>query len=114
MKKKSEVYLIDMLRSISKIEKYIKGMTSKSFQQDEKTYDAVLRNIEIIGEASNRLSTAFLNKNPDFPHKEAVSMRNLLIHEYDKTDTRIVWKTLKEDIPLLKNKILQILKLGSK
>lgn len=76
----------------------------------EMKQDAVVYQLSIIGEAANRLTSDFRNKYPDFPIKEAVSMRNFLIHGYDEVDLKIVWKTLKEDLPLLKNIVLNILK----
>ena len=114
MKKKNEVYLNDILRSIKKIEKYVKGMTLKEFLKDDKTHDAVIRNIEIIGEAINRLPDNFVKKYPDFPTKEAVSMRNFLIHDYESVISKIVWETIKTDIPPLKKQIAVIMKLSSK
>ena len=70
--------------------------------------DAVIRQFEIIGEAASRISKDFLEQHSDFPIKEAIEMRNFLIHGYDEVDIKVVWKTLQEDIPLLKNKMLSI------
>ena len=108
MRKINEIYLNDVLRSIKKIETYIHGMTIKTFLQDEKTRDAVIRNIEIIGEAINRLPTEFFRKYPKFPSREAISMRNFLIHDYSNIISKVVWKTIKKDIPALKKQIMKI------
>lgn len=67
--------------------------------------DAAIRQLEIISEAASKLSKEFSTKNPDFPLKEAISMRNFLIHGYNDVDLEVVWKTVQEDIPLVKEKL---------
>ena len=108
MKKEIDVYLEDILKGIQKIEKYTKDIDFDSFTLDDKTQDAVIRNFEIIGEASNRLPDSFFEKYSDFPAREATSMRNFLIHDYDSIDAEVIWKTLKQDIPELKKIVLEI------
>ena len=109
MRKTIEVYLDDVLGSINKIEAYVKDLTLELFYRDTKTQDAVIRNIEIIGEAINRLPTEFYTKYPALPSKEAISMRNFLVHDYDSINHEVVWKTIKQDLPQLKKEIESIL-----
>lgn len=110
MKKDDSIYLQDIQKAVDKIEKYTKNITLDVFKEEGMRQDAVIRQFEIIGEAAGRISKDFLEKYPDFPIKEAIRMRNFLIHSYDEIDIKVVWKTLQEDITLLKNKIHNLLR----
>jgi len=108
MKKDNSIYLKDIQNAIIKIEEYTKDISFESFRNEDMRQDAVIRQFEIIGEAASRISKDFLEQHSDFPIKEAIKKRNFLIHGYDEVDIKVVWKTLQEDIPLLKNKMLSI------
>lgn len=110
MKKDIKIFLCHIFDSIESIEKFTKGFTFDDFEKDEKTIFAVIRALEIIGEAVNKLPVSVKNKYKEIPWKKVAGMRNKLIHEYFGVDIKIVWKTIKKDIPDLKNKILEILK----
>lgn len=110
MKKLNKPYLNDIVESIKRIEEYILDMDFSKFNKDIKTQDAVFRNIEIIGEASGRLTKDFLDKYPNVEIHKAKGMRNRLIHDYDKVDIEIVWDTVENDIPKLKKQVLKIAK----
>lgn len=105
MEKSNDIYIQDIQKAIDKIEGYLKDIDFAGFEQEEMCHDAVIRQLEIIGEAANKLSQEFAKQNPDFPLKEAITMRNFLIHAYDDVDLTVVWKTIQEDIPLLKENI---------
>lgn len=105
MNKTDQVYLEDMLDSIIKIDQFLDGYDFNSFQDDDKTIFAVLRALEIIGEAANKLSVDFANQNLDFPVRQAVEMRNFLIHGYDQINLKIVWKTVQDNLLPLKTQI---------
>ncbi|OGK37760.1 hypothetical protein A3B02_00545 [Candidatus Roizmanbacteria bacterium RIFCSPLOWO2_01_FULL_42_14] len=107
--KNNTVYLTDIKEAIEKIEKYTFNVDFEHFKDDDMQQDAVIRQFMVIGEATNRLSSDFYDEHPDFPAREAVGMRNLLIHGYDEVNVEVVWKTLQQDIPLLKEKVLSIL-----
>lgn len=109
MEKTDTVYLEDIQNCITRIQEYTYAMSLADFSDDTKTQDAVMRNLELIGEAANRLSDSFCQENPNFPIVEAVSLRNFLIHDYDEIDIKVVWKTLKEDIPSLNKEVEKIL-----
>ena len=96
--------------AISKVEEYIKGLDEQTFKEHSLVQDGVIRQIEIIGEATKHLSPDLQNKYPTIPWKDIAGMRNKLIHDYFGIDIEGVWDTVKEDIPNLKNEIILILK----
>lgn len=108
-KKEALLYLQDILTSLSRIEDYTKELSFEDFSNDWKTIDAVVRNFEIIGEAARNMPEEVSLKNPDVPWSGMVSMRNKVIHEYSGVDIEILWKTIEEDLPLLKTQIEKIL-----
>lgn len=77
--------------------------------------DAVIRNLEIIGEAVNKVPAKIKNETKDIPWKAIVGLRNKVIHEYFEVDIPVIWKTVIEDIPMLEKQVKKVLKeLGSK
>ena len=101
-------YLLHILDSIGLIEKYVEGLSFEEFAGDQKTIDAVIRNLEIIGEASSKLPRDFREKYPDVPWRSIIGLRNILIHNYMGVDVEAVWGNIKKDIPLLKEHIRSI------
>jgi uncharacterized protein with HEPN domain len=93
--------LLDILQSAVKAVEYTEGVHVDEFLKNTIIQDAVIRRMEIIGEAARRISQDCKNKYPDLPWKEMTSMRNLLIHEYDDVDGEEVWLTVKNDLPKL-------------
>lgn len=108
MNKDDTIYLNDIIEAISKIENFIAGMSLEEFRGDVKTQDAVIRNIEIIGEAVKRLSDDFKRQYPDIPWQPAGDMRNFLIHDYPDVIPDVVWKTATDDLPAFKKQIMEI------
>ena len=104
--KSIDVFIEHILAAINKIEKYIIDYDFDRFISDEKTHDAVVREIEIIGEATTHLVTEFKDKYPDVSWQDIKGMRNHLIHEYWDVNLEDIWQTVQEDLPVLK-KILQ-------
>lgn len=103
-------FLIDISYSIEQIEKFVAGFGFEKFKQDEKTKDAVIMRIGVLGEAVNNLPEKFKKEHKEIPWQKIADMRNKLIHEYFGIDIEVVWKTAKEDIPELKNKTLELMK----
>ncbi|MBI2860095.1 MAG: DUF86 domain-containing protein [Chloroflexi bacterium] len=101
-------FLQDVLDSINDIESFTDGMGSKAFKRDRKTILAVIRCIEVMGEAANKVPMFIKQEHPEVPWKALVEMRNRMIHEYFGVDTEILWQTVKEDIPPLKPLIRQL------
>jgi len=109
MKKDNTVYLRDMLTAINRIEEYMKNTSYEEFLEEPMRQDAVIRHLEIIGEAAAQISPEYMKDGSDFPIREAVDMRNFLIHGYDEVDIKVVWKTIQTDILSLKSKLLILL-----
>ena len=80
-------------------------MSYSEWLKDEKTIDAVVKNIEVIGEAASRLPVEIQEKFPDVPWALMKQMRNILAHEYFGIDLDIIWKTIQNDLPLLKKRL---------
>jgi uncharacterized protein with HEPN domain len=111
MKKRDPiVYILDMLDFSNSALTFIQGFTYKLFTEDEKTLFAVIRAIEIIGEASKKLPKHLKEKYPDTPWREIAGMRDKVIHEYFGVDKKVVWHTVKQDLPKLKKHLEIILK----
>ncbi|MEK7521319.1 MAG: DUF86 domain-containing protein [Patescibacteria group bacterium] len=108
MVKADSAYIQDIAQAITKIEHYCRGVNFKTFSEEEMRHDAVVRQLEIVGEATNKLSEDFRKEYPDFPVKEAISMRNFLIHGYNEINLAVVWKTVQEDLPLLKEHVSKL------
>ena len=101
---RDRVYIIDILRAIDVVlNNYVKNLTFEEFSGDKKTQDAVIRQIAIIGETMGKLSQGFINNHKNIPVREAIAMRNVLVHDYDYVDIKEVWKTLEKDLPILSN-----------
>ncbi|MFP9100030.1 DUF86 domain-containing protein [Flavobacterium sp. RHBU_24] len=90
-KRNVTLLLDDMLQSAYKIRKYTQGLDYKSFAEDDKSIDAVIRNFEIIGEAANRIPEDFRLENPEIEWNRIRGFRNRIVHEYFGIDTEIVW-----------------------
>jgi uncharacterized protein with HEPN domain len=100
MSKRSLGLLVeDIWESIEKIERYTKGMSHDKFQNDEKTTDAVVRNLEIIGEAAGRLPEDFIKRHAEIEWVKIIGLRNRIVHEYFGVDLQIIWQILKKDLP---------------
>jgi uncharacterized protein with HEPN domain len=92
----------DILDAIARIQRYVEGLTFEQFLADQKTVDAVVRNLEIIGEAVRHLSATQEGLPGEAPWVDIAGMRNILIHEYFGVDLKIIWHTIVEDLPKLK------------
>ncbi len=100
-----DLYLDDIKRSIKRIEKYTEKISFAQFSENEMLVDAVVRNFEVIGEATGKISDEIKKKNPEIPWKKIIGIRNKLIHEYFDQDLETIWQTIKKDLPEFKAKI---------
>lgn len=105
-----KIILQDILDAVEKIISYTKNMGEEEFMANQMVKDAVIRNLEIIGEATNRLPEDFFAKHHEIEWHKIVSMRNRLIHGYFDVNERIVWNTVANFIAPLKEQLLTILK----
>lgn len=103
------LYLNDIRESIAKIIKYTDGMSYEQFTTNDMAIDAVIRNFEIIGEASAHISDDVQSACQDIPWFKMKGMRNLVAHEYYKVDLLIVWDTARDSLPILGKQINQII-----
>ena len=101
-------YLGHILEAISQIQNYCEDLDEITFLKNRMIQDAVIRNFEIIGEASKnveRVAPEFVAAHPDLPLAFAYDMRNLLAHGYYKVDVAVVWKTIERDLPFLQQQV---------
>ncbi len=103
------MYLEDIILSMQRIEEYIEGLTFPEFKRDYKTVDAVIRNFEIIGEASKNIPEEFKVKHPDIPWIEMYLLRNKISHDYFGIDYEIIWDIASNYIPVNRLQIENLL-----
>jgi uncharacterized protein with HEPN domain len=104
-KRDDSAYINHIFDAIIKIEFYLSGVSYDQFLFNTLIQDGIIRQIEIIGEASNNVSDEFKASHSDIPWTDIVGMRNKLIHQYFGVDNDAVWETAKKDVPELKEKI---------
>lgn len=109
-KRDEKLFIVDIKESLDAIFEHVERMNLDEFIADRKTYSAVIREFEIIGEASKHLSNELLEKYHDVEWRDIKDFRNLLLHEHFGVDFEIVWNTVHEDLPKLKIVIAIILK----
>lgn len=101
--------LLDMVGCIEQIQLYIKGYDYQKFIDDSRTVDAVIRNLEVMGEAANRLPTEFTSLYSTVPWDLIIATRNRVIHGYDSVDHKIVWEIIINQLPGLKQSLADII-----
>jgi uncharacterized protein with HEPN domain len=106
--KSDRAYIDHILDAIKKIQEYTSDLSEEQFIQNDLVVDAVIRNIEIIGEASKQISRNLQQIYFEIPWKEMAGMRDKLIHDYMGVDTTVIWQTILEDLPALKDQLGKI------
>lgn len=109
MKRDFALYLKDIVESIGKIEQFIGEMTFGDFVKDEKTNNAVIRKLEVIGEAVKHLPDAITKQHAAIPWKDMARTRDKIIHFYFGVDYEIIWKVIKEQLPAIKVRLQEII-----
>ncbi|MDL1911420.1 DUF86 domain-containing protein [Chloroflexi bacterium CFX6] len=110
MKRDDTVYLRHILDAIELIEEYTRGMSENEFLSNSMAHDAVVRQVEIIGEAAGNISDEFQERHKELPWGKMIGIRNKIIHEYFNVNYAIVWDTVKDDLPILKKSVKKLLK----
>ena len=103
------VYLQDILKCIEKIESYVNNITYKGFSSNNMVQDAVIRNLEIIGEASKRIPDEIKENAFHIEWRKIAGIRDVLIHDYAEVDLEIVWDVIQNKLPILKDGITDLL-----
>ncbi len=111
MKMRSHMdYLEDISDAVDDIASFIKGMSKSNFLRDRKTINAVIRSLEVMGEASKKIPDLIKKRYPSIPWRKMEGMRNKMIHEYFGVDKEILWSTAKKDVPTLREPINDLLR----
>lgn len=107
--KEDRHYLQHIWDSIERIEEYLGKIKYEEFERKEIVVSAVLRELQVIGEAAGKLSAEFRRSHPEIPYLDMKDMRNFLIHEYFDVNRKIVWDTCKRDLKKLKETLLTVI-----
>ena len=103
-------YLRDMFENAKRAIQFTEGMDFEAFKKDEKTVYAVIRAVEIIGEATRNIPEEVRVKYPEIPWRDAADMRNKLVHRYFGINLEVIWQTLSEDLPMLADALQEIIR----
>ena len=110
MIKDPKIFLQHILESVEKIEGFTKNISKEDFLKSTETQDAVIRRLEIIGEATKNLPEKFIKRYPEIPWSELARLRDKLIHSYFGVDLHLTFEIVKRDLPKLKKQISKIVK----
>ena len=108
------LFLADIKECCEKIERYIEGVSEENFRANEILQDALVRNIEIIGEAAKNLSDETRRENAAVPWRDVMRMRDKIVHHYFRLNLEIIWQTATEDVPALRLQINEIIEKSGK
>jgi len=110
MPKNFRVYFEDMLNAITNIEEYVGNMGFEEFRKNKLVRDAVIRNLEVIGEAAKNIPKEIKEEHSEIKWREIAGLRDILIHKYFEVNIRILWDIIEDKLPDLKKKVTRVLK----
>jgi len=105
----TRAFLDDIVEACEKVARYTAAMTLDTFQTDEKTVDAVVRNLEVIGEAAKKIPDEVRARIPDIEWQRIAGLRDVLIHQYFGIDMDIVWDVVHAKVPVLRERVIAFL-----
>lgn len=108
MKKDPKIFLDHILESIDEIEKNLRNLTEDEFLTNTTIQDAVIRRLEIIGEAAKNLPKSFKDKHPNIEWRKIAGLRDVIVHGYFRLSLNLIWKITQKNIPELKTKIQEL------
>jgi len=100
-KRPADLFVEDIRESIARIDRYTAGLDLAGFKADQKTVDAVVRNLEIIGEAARQLPEEFTGRDPQIEWRKIAGLRNRIVHDYFGLDLEMIWQIIHSDLPVL-------------
>ena len=114
MTKDPRIFLAHVTESIRSIEQYAGGLTQEEFNRSPQVQDAVVRRLEIIGEAVKSIPDEFKSKHPEIPWKKIAGLRDVLIHKYFSIDLNLLWNLIEKELKTLRSQIDNLLKEAAK
>lgn len=102
--------LEDIVTCCNKVRRYTQAMSFSAFVKDDRTYDAVVRNLEVIGEAAKKLPKSFRDQNPEIAWRKIAGLRDVLAHGYFDLEAKIIWDVVENHVPALRKAVKAMLK----
>lgn len=109
MSRTYDIYLQDIIEAIDRIESYVENTTRSQFESDRMRFDAVVRNLEVIGEAVKRVPNPIRENYPSVAWRKIAGLRDRLIHAYFDIDINIIWDVVQSELPILKSEVQRII-----
>jgi uncharacterized protein with HEPN domain len=109
-KRSSSLFLYDIYQSVEKIEEFTLGISFDQLMNDERTKDAILRNLQVIGEASKNIDASLIAVHPEVDWSGLAGIRDIVTHRYFRVDWHLLWNSIHEELPLLKKQIRNLMK----
>ena len=110
MSRNYSLYLQDIAEAIDRIQSYLEGVARDEFETNQMRLDAVIRNLQIIGEAVKKIPDSIQKKYPNIPWQEIAGLRNRVTHAYFNVDINIIWDVVQSELPILKPQVQRIIK----